>query len=106
MIKLTDIESVVLKRLHNRVKKVKPMGNEIITEKYITVIIEFCSSWSFPVIFSDYSPTDISSACKSLVEKQLLKEIEGSDGLPCFVPITELNYVELTYKTFSKNKIK
>lgn len=98
-IELTEKESAVLRKLHEQVKKIT--GGKKPTVNLVKAIVASCSSWNFPIIFEHEDPKEISDACKSLLKMGLVKEF-SDNGLPSFIPVSEIYVVEYKCREFTQ----
>lgn len=98
----TAFESMVLGKLHERVKRItkgKPVTRDVIGS-----IVVSCSSWNFPIIFGDENPKDIVEALSELIRKGFVKEFSDK-GFPSYIPITYTKFQTTSYQEFTQADI-
>lgn len=101
-ITLTEKETLVLRKLHEQVKKVTK--GKTPTAKLVKSIITMCSAWNFAKILADEDPAEIARVCHSLQEKGMIK-IFDADGLPSYVPVNQTTLVEFKYREFTQHDV-
>ncbi len=99
---LTPKEEMVLRRLHDAIITVT--RGETADKKTVSLVVGAVNSWVFPILFEKEIPSEIATICKSLLEKGLVKEFKYK-GYPSFVPVSQTNMVEYSYREFTQSDI-